>query len=72
MHWLRINVAQEKLKILDNFSGLELEVAATIDFLCREGYGDQAVAEVKRRKPVKASDERIKRAQELLRHLEVA
>jgi uncharacterized protein YwgA len=61
--------AREKLDILRDYSGLELEVAATINYLRENGYGDDAVEETKRRKPVKASEKRVERAQELSRRL---
>ena len=63
---------RDKLAVMKSYSGLELEVAATIHFLKENGYGGDAVAEVKRRKPLKASEKRVERAEELLRKLELA
>jgi len=62
----------EKLAVMRNYSGLELEVAATIHFLRDNSYGEDAIAETKRRKPVKASEARVERAISLLRGLELA
>lgn len=50
-----------------------LELAATVAFLRDEGgYGEKAVAETKVRKSLKATDERMGRAQSLLRDLGLA
>lgn len=50
------------LKILDPYSALELEVAATIHYLKENGYGDEAVKEAKTRKPLKADQRRVEKA----------
>jgi uncharacterized protein YwgA len=62
--------AEEKLRVLEGYSALELEVAATIVFFKSEGLdGRRAVEETKARKPVKATDQRIARAQKLIAEL---
>ena len=40
-------------------------------FLKEEGYGEQAIKELRIRKPLKATDELIKKAIDLLRDLEL-
>lgn len=61
--------AAKKLKTMEGCSALELEVAATIVYLHDSGCGKMAVQETKIRKPVKATDERVKRAVQLIRDL---
>lgn len=58
--------AAKKLKTMEGYSALELEVAATIMYLRDAGFGKKAVQETKLRKPVKATDERTKRAVNLI------
>jgi uncharacterized protein YwgA len=60
---------EEKLRVMKGYSALELEVAATIDYLREAGYGERAIAEAKTRKPLKATPDRIMRAMQLLREL---
>lgn len=63
--------ATNKLKIMETYSALELEVASTIIYLRDIGYGDDAVEETKLRKPVKATDERVDRAWRLIHDLDL-
>lgn len=66
--------ARQLLGIMkDEVSDVVLEIAATILFLGNEGgYEDQAVAETKLRKPLKATEQRITKAQSLLANLGLA
>ncbi len=57
------------LRVLKNYNGIELELAATIHYLQNHGYDESAINETRARKPSKASDGRIKRACDLLRAL---
>jgi len=57
------------LRVLSQFTATELELAATADFLARNGYGKAAWEETSRRKASKISRERIARAQVLLDRL---
>ena len=61
--------AQELLKIMFDNSSVVLELAATIVYFRERGYGDTTLAELKTRKPLKATDHRIGKAQEMLRRL---
>ncbi len=58
--------AAKILERLKEQSDLVLEVAATLVFLGRRPDVSDAVTEVKRRKPLKATDERLKAASRLL------
>lgn len=60
---------REMLGVLTRYSALELEVAATILYLRDIGYGDKAVLETMKRKPLKATKNRVDRALDLLRDL---
>ena len=60
---------RDLLGVLNRYSALELEVAATILYLRDNGYGDKAVLETMKRKPLKATENRVKRALQLLRDL---
>ena len=60
------------LDVLKEYSGLVLEVASTIHFLRYTGETNDAVAEVKQRKPIKATDSRIQQAETMLGRLEEA
>ena len=62
---------REKLDVLGRYSALELEVAATILYLRENGYGDNARAETMARKPLKATEERVERASQLIQDLGV-
>ena len=68
---LSATTARRLLGIMkDEVSDVVLEIAATILFLRYEGgYDDQAVAETKIRKPLKATEQRIAKAQSLLDNL---
>ena len=57
------------LRILQDYTSTELELAATADFLSRTGY-DQAWEETARRKSSKITPERVARSKTLLRRLE--
>jgi hypothetical protein len=61
--------ASQKLNIMDNYSALEMEVAATIVYLRGQGYGENAVEETRLRKPIKATRERVERSLRLIREL---
>lgn len=63
----RIRIA---LRLLREESSLVLEVAATIHFLRNHKSNRDAVGEVKRLKPKKASAHRIRRAERMLQNLE--
>jgi len=60
---------QAALRILARFTAVELELAATADFLSKHGYGDDAWTEMQRRKASKMSPERLARARQLLNEL---
>ena len=64
--------AQDKLEKMGRVSDIVLELAATIALLWQKGYGEQAVEEVVTRKPLKARSERVAKALELLRELELS
>ena len=75
-HGLGKLTASDVLRLLeimhDEVSDIVLEIAATIVFLRDEGsYGDQAVAETKLRKPLKATAQRLKSALSLLHQLDL-
>jgi uncharacterized protein len=59
----------EVLRILSEYSAVELELAATADFLAKNGYGKMAWQETRRRKASKISEDRVARAQQLLDRL---
>ena len=60
------------LELMKQESSLVLEVASTIRFLRDSDRGKDAVAEVKRLKPKKASADRVRKAERLLKKLEKA
>ncbi len=60
---------QKVLNVLSNFSALELELAATADYLAKNGYADEAWNETKLRKASKISEDRIARSKQLLQEL---
>ncbi len=60
---------QEKLELLGNYSSLVLEIASTIIFHRETGSGDEAIELTKQLKPLKATDARLKKVQELIRDL---
>jgi hypothetical protein len=51
------------------YSAAELEAAASIVFLRKNGYPDDPVAETRRRKPATATVNRIEKAQRLIAEL---
>ena len=59
------------LKEINRYSALVLELAATAVYLKRNGYRNSVWKEVKRRKQLKATRDRIAAAKELLRSLEL-
>lgn len=62
--------ARSLLKRMERVSDIVLELAATVVFLRDDGrYPDNAVAETKARKPLKATDERLGEALSLIRDL---
>ena len=65
---LAVKDARRLRAILDcEASDIVLEIAATIVFLRDEGgYKEQAIEETKDRKPLKATDQRVSRAQSLI------
>jgi uncharacterized protein len=72
----RIEVDEERnesrravLRVLSGYSAVELELAATADFLEKHGYGGEAWSETRRRKFRKISEEGITRGKQLLREL---
>lgn len=62
---------QEILKILERYDAISLELAATADFLARNGYANDPWSETRRRKSVKAKPERIEAAKRLLDQLQM-
>lgn len=60
---------REILKILDGYSSVELELAATAEFLSRNGFPKNAWEETGRRKATKINKERKLRAEEVLAKL---
>ncbi len=60
---------EEKLAILKDYSALDLEIAATIVYLRENGFGDSAIEETKRRKPLKAMPDRVAKATKLITKL---
>ena len=67
---LEIHTLQEKLTIMSEYSAIELELAATIQYLRKQGSFN-AVEEVKQLKPAKATDSRMARARKLLLEMEI-
>jgi uncharacterized protein YwgA len=57
---------REALELMKSCSALALEIAATAVYLKLNGYPDDCWDEVERRKPLKATDDRLKRARELV------
>lgn len=58
------------LEVLSGFSSWELELAATIHYFKNAGMDfEEALYETKQRKTIKASEERLQKAQELLQSL---
>ena len=57
---------QKILSILDRYDAVSVELAATADFLSKNGYGDDPWGETARRKEDKATQERLDKAKSLL------
>jgi len=60
---------EEILRILGNYDAISLELAATAHFLAQNGYENDPWSETRRRKLVKATDDRIAKAKRLLGEL---
>mgnify|MGYP000988686063 FL=1 len=58
-----------KLAAMGGYTAIELELAATYHYLKVNGYPANTSAEVARRKPTKATPDRMKRAKRLLTDL---
>lgn len=63
--------AQSALNAMAGVSDTVLELAATMVFLKKNGFPTSFIDEVRARKPLKATDERLARAQELMRTLKL-
>jgi uncharacterized protein YwgA len=61
---------QSLLNVLKRYSSIEIELAATADFLRRNGYAKDPWTETRRRKASKVDDARLIKSQRLLRELE--
>ena len=59
---------EEVLRLLNSYDAITLELAATADYLAKSGHADPW-AETRRRKSLKATPERIMKAQRLLADL---
>lgn len=59
----------QMLNILSRYSAVELELAATADYLANNGYGSNPWAETKRRKASKLTEQRMIEAKRLLQEL---
>ena len=66
------DVARAQLTKMAEVSDLVLELASAMAYLQEEGYGDQAIKELKIRKPLKATDGLITKANKLLQDLGLA
>jgi hypothetical protein len=60
---------REVLDLLKRYSAIEVELAATADFLKRNGYPDDPWTETRRRKASKVTGERLEKSQQLLREM---
>ena len=63
---LDADVAKLQLKKMANASNIVLELAADIAYLVKEGYGGQAIGELKTRKPLKTQGTQLEEARKLL------
>ena len=61
--------AEAVLKILGQYDATTLELAATADFLEKNGYADKAWEETERRKASKITPTRVKNSKKLLEEL---
>lgn len=68
---LPVGTARARLEKMSAVSEIVLELAAAIIYLMEEGYGEPPIKELKIRKPLKATDELIKKATDLLQDLEL-
>jgi uncharacterized protein len=59
------------LSILKKYSAVELELAATANFLQHNGYESDPWAETRRRKASKVNDDRLTKSKQLLGELEI-
>lgn len=57
------------LKILEGYSAIEVELAATADFLKKNGYVDDPWTETQRRKTTKMNPARLEKSRRLLTEL---
>lgn len=62
-------LAESALTSMAAVSDVVLELAATMVFLRENGYEDDFVEEVRERKPLKATEDRLDRAQKLIKAL---
>ena len=69
---LPADVARAQLAKMAAVSNIVLELASTMVYLQEEGYGDQTIKELKIRKPLKATDGLITKANNLLQDLGLA
>ena len=58
--------ARDLLSTLQRYSDVVVELAATIVYLRQHGFHETALDEVKVRKPLKATDDRLKKATDLI------
>ena len=67
---LSASKAKDLLKIMGNYSAIDLELAATIAFLDEDGVPDLNIdPHIRELKPAKATDERLETAHRLLNEL---
>ena len=69
---MSVDKARARLNKMAGVSDIVLELAATIVYLKEEGYGEQTIEELKIRKPLKATDQLIEKAKNLLGGLELS
>ena len=66
---LSASSVRAQLKKMASVSDIVLELAATIEYLREEGYGEATMEELRIRKPLKATEQLIKKATDLLMDL---
>ena len=66
------DAARVRLNKMAGVSDIVLELAATIVYLKEEGYGERTIEELKIRKPLKATDQLIEKARNLLGGLDLS
>jgi len=59
-------IRKDVLRILDQYDAVSIELAATADFLKKNGFKENPWDETSKRKPDKATKERIEKAQEII------